>query len=222
VEDYFSEGSLIWLDADILIREKSHGSKSLDDFCKRFFGPPSGAPDVRPYSFDDLVSALNRVEPYDWASFLRDRVDAIHPHAPLGGITGSGWKLVYSDVRPDYWRLLEGKRKIFNFNYSLGLRVSGKDGEIIDVILGSPADQVGIAPATNVIAVNGLEFTPERLRDAVALAKRTTQPIDLEIREGDSHKTFRIDYHEGERFPHLVRDETRPDLLTEIIRPHAH
>jgi predicted metalloprotease with PDZ domain len=221
VEDYYSEGSLIWLEADVLIREKSNGAKSLDNFCRMFFGPPGGAPEVRSYSFDDLVSALNAVEPYDWASFFRNRVDAINPHAPLGGITGGGWKLVYSDVRPDYWRLLENKRKMFNFNYSLGFRVSGKDGEIIDVILGTPADKLGIAPATNVIAVNGLEFTPERLRDAVVLAKRSSKPIDLEVREGDSHKTFRIDYHEGERFPHLVRDETRPDLLTQIIRPHA-
>jgi predicted metalloprotease with PDZ domain len=143
------------------------------------------------------------------------------PRAPLAGIVNSGWKLVFTNVRPAYWKAIEDKQHVFNFNYSLGVRVNSETGIIIDVLLDSPAGKAGLVPATKLIAVNGEDFTAERLRDAVVGATRTTEPIELEVREGEYYKTYRIDYHEGERFPHLVRDETRPDLLTEIIRPHA-
>jgi predicted metalloprotease with PDZ domain len=141
-------------------------------------------------------------------------------HAPLGGITGSGWKLVYTDVPSGYWKMIEDEDGAFHFDYSLGFRVED-NGSIIDVLLDSPAGRAGIPPATKLLAVNGRDFTPRRLRDAVLAAKHTTEPIELEIREGEYHKTYRIDYHDGERFPHLVRDQTRPDLLSEIIRAHA-
>jgi predicted metalloprotease with PDZ domain len=220
-EDYYQESSLIWLEADVLIRQLSHGEKSLDDFCKKFHGAPSGPPEVKPFSFDDVVAGLNSVQPYDWASFLHYRVMVPTPRAPLAGITNSGWKLVYSDVRPAYWAAIEDKQHIFNFNYSLGFRVSDDDGTIIDVLLDSPAGKAGVPPATKLIAVNGKDFTAGRLRDAVVEAKHTAEPIEIEILEGEYHVTYRIDYHGGELFPHLVRDETRPDLLTEISRPHA-
>jgi predicted metalloprotease with PDZ domain len=176
---------------------------------------------VKPYTFEDIVNALNSVEPYDWASFLKDRVQVATAHAPLGGINGSGWRLVYTDVRPDYWKLIENNQHVYNFNYSLGFRVNGQDGTIIDVLLDSPAGSAGVPPATKLIAVNGRDFTADRLRDAVREAKNTSDTLELEVQEDTYHKTYRIDYHDGERFPHLVRDDTRSDLLTEIIRPHA-
>jgi predicted metalloprotease with PDZ domain len=220
-EDYYQESALIWLEADVLIRELSKGARSLDDFCKVFFGPPSGSPQLRPYAFDDVVAALKSVQPYDWASFLHDRVMVATPHAPLAGITNSGWKLVYTDVRPAYWKAIEDKQHVYNFNYSLGFRVNKEDGTIIDVLLDSPAGKAGIVPATTLIGINGEDFTADRLRDAVVEATHTTEPIELEVREGEYHTTYRIDYHDGERFPHLVLDERRPDILSDIIRPHA-
>ena len=42
-EDYYSEGQLIWLDVDTLIREKTGGKKSLDDFARSFFGGHDGS-----------------------------------------------------------------------------------------------------------------------------------------------------------------------------------
>jgi predicted metalloprotease with PDZ domain len=221
VEDYYPESALIWLEADVLIRELSKGTKSLDDFCKAFFGPPSGPPQLRPYGFDDIVAALKSVQPYDWASFLHDRVMVPTMHAPLGGITTSGWKLVYTDVRPAYSKAIEDKLHVYNFSYSLGFRVNSEDGTIIDVLLDSPAGKAGVPPAMKLVGVNGLVFTANRLRDAVVSAKHTGEPIELEVREGEYLKTYRMDYHEGEKYPHLVRDDSRPDLLSEIIRPHA-
>lgn len=221
VEDYYQESALVWLEADVLIRQLSKDQKSLDDFCKTFFGPPSGPPELKPYTFDDIVAALDSVEPYEWGAFFHDRIMVPTTHAPLAGITNSGWKLVYTDVRPAYWKAIEEKQHIFDSSYSLGFRVNKEDGTIIDVLLDSPAGRAGVPPATKLIAVNGEEFTADRLRDAIAHAKHGTGPIELEIREGAVHRTYRLDYHGGDRFPHLVRDDTRPDLLDEIIRPHA-
>jgi predicted metalloprotease with PDZ domain len=221
VEDYYQESALIWLEADVRIRERTNGQKSLDDFCKTFFRAPGGPPEVRAYGFDDIVAALNSTAPYDWASFLKDRVMVVTAEAPLGGIRESGWRLEYTDVRPDYWKAIEDKQHLANFNYSLGFRVNKETGTILDVLLDSPAGKAGIPPATKLLAVNGREFTADRLHDAVVEAKSSHEAIELETKQGDDHKLYRIDYHDGEKFPHLVRDEARPDILSEIIRPHA-
>jgi len=220
-EEYYPESGLIWLEADVLIRDLSHGTKSLDDFCRAFFGPPGGAPELKPYVLDDVLKALNAVQPYDWQKFFKDRIYTATAHAPLAGLTDGGWKLVYTEEVPDYYRRREDKRSIYDFRYSLGLIVHDTDEEITDVILGSPADQAGVPPAGKLIAVNGTRFTPKRLRQALREAKQTRDPIEVLVREGDAYKTYRIDYHGGDRYPHLVRDEPRPDVLGEIIRPHA-
>src|SRR5207302_5592305 len=94
--DYYPEGELIWLDVDTLIRRQTHGQKSLDDFCRLFYGGPSGAPKVVPYTFDDVVKALSQVAPYDWEKLLKQRVNAIGARAPLNGIEQAGWRLVYN------------------------------------------------------------------------------------------------------------------------------
>ena len=58
------------------IRQLSHGDKSLDDFVKAFDGPPSTGPMVKPYTFDDVVQAMNAVQPHDWAVFFRERLQS--------------------------------------------------------------------------------------------------------------------------------------------------
>ena len=68
-EDYYGEGLLIWLDVDTLIRDLSHGKRSLDDFAHDFFGIDNGSVGPVTYTFDDVVKALNAVQPYDWAGF---------------------------------------------------------------------------------------------------------------------------------------------------------
>ena len=128
--DYYAEGTLIWLEADVLIRQLSKGAKSLDDFCKLFHGGTSGPPALKPYNFDDVVAALNAVQPYDWAGFLNQRLHSTEARAPLGGIERSGWKLTYDGVRSDFWKAREETRKIIDLTYSIGMLISNDDGTI--------------------------------------------------------------------------------------------
>lgn len=216
--DYYAESSLIWMEADVLIRQMSKGSRSLDDFVRAWVVGPTGMPAVKPYTFDDVVATLNSIQPYDWRGFLNARVNAIAPHAPLGGIEGGGWKLVYTPARSEYWKLAEGDSRTADFSYSLGLRVKD-DGSILDVLVDRPAHRAGIAPTTKLIAVNGHQFSADYLREAVAAAVSSTAPIELLIKDGEYYKTYRVDYHGGEKYPRLERDATKPDLLSEIAKP---
>jgi predicted metalloprotease with PDZ domain len=222
--DYYEEGTLIWLDADVTIRTLSKGVKSLDDFCKLWAGPPSNppgvVPGVKPYTFNDVVQTLNAVQPYDWAKFLNDRLESTAPHAPLNGIVNGGYRLVYTDRRSDYQRNYEAVRKLVSVWYSLGLTARAS-GEVVDVHVGSPAFKAGLAPAVKIVAVNGREFDGSVLRRAVADAVKNPAPITLLIKDGDYFKTLSLDYHEGEKYPHLERDPSKPDLLSQIIGPHA-
>ena len=216
--DFYDEGELIWLEADTIIRQQTKGARSLDDFCKRFHGAPSGPPLVKPYTFDDVVNAMNEVAPYDWRTFFTTRVNSINPHAPLDGITNGGWRLVFNDVESDYQKAIEEAYKRADFSYSLGLNI-GEEGAVADVVPGMPAYTADIGPGMKIIAVNGRAYSNEALHEAIRAAKSTTKPIELTLRNGASVKVFEINYHGGERYPHLERDSSRPDLLAQIIKP---
>jgi predicted metalloprotease with PDZ domain len=215
--DFYDEGTLDWLWADVIIRQQSKGKKTLDDFCKLFHGAPSTGPMVKPYTFDDVVSALNQVVAYDWRGFWTDRLTSHGPGAPLGGVEGSGWKLVYDDVPSEMARGGEGGGHVNGGAYSIGLEVR-EDGTITDTIEDMPAAQAGIGPGMRLVAVNGRQYSPEILRDALRAGKTGTAPLELLIENTDYYKTYKLDYHGGERYPHLVRDESKPDLLSEIYQ----
>jgi predicted metalloprotease with PDZ domain len=218
--DFYEEGTLIWLDVDVKLRTLSKNKKSIEDFCRAFEGPPNTGPEVRPYTFDDVVQALNSVHAFDWASFLNEKLQSTSPRAPLDGIYNGGYKLVYTEERSDFWKAKEYTRRVVDLSYSLGL--SARDnGDIVDVHLNTPAYKAGVAPATRIIAVNGRQFSPTELHHAVADSAKGTAPIQLLIKDGEYYKTLSLDYHEGEKYPHLVRDKSKPDLIGEIIRPHA-
>jgi predicted metalloprotease with PDZ domain len=216
--DYYPEGTLIWLEADVLIRRLSNGAKSLNDFCRAFHGGPSGAPALKTYTFEDVVAGLTSVQPYDWAEFLNMRLHSTGPHAPLGGVENGGWKLVYNGVRSDFWKATEEERKLIDLAYSIGLKVK-EDGTIVDVAYGRPAQKAGVAPASKLIAVNNRQFTPTVLREAVQKTASSTEPLEVLIKVGEFYEVHRIDYHGGERYPHLERDPVSPDLLSAIIAP---
>jgi predicted metalloprotease with PDZ domain len=216
--DYYPEGTLIWLDVDVTIRQLSKGARSLDDFCRAFEGGPGGAPAMKTYDFADVVAVLNSVQPYDWANFLNSRLHSTEPHAPLGGIEHSGWKLVYDAERSEFLKAEEAEQKTLNLTYSLGLKVK-EDGTVVDIAYGGPAQKAGIAPAVAIVAVNNRQFTPTVLREAVEAAASAPKPLELLIKTGEYYETHRIDYHGGERYPHLVRDPAVPDLLSEILKP---
>lgn len=216
--DFYAEGDLIWLEADVLIRQKTNGRRSLDDFCRKFHGGNSGPPEVVAYTFDDVVATLNEIAPYEWREFFQSRVYAVNPRAPLGGIEASGWRLAYRDTLPDMLKSRESTGKFTDLRFSLGLAIK-EDGAITDVIAGSPADKAGIGPAMKLVAVDGRRWTPAILRAAVKSAKTGQAPIELLVENEEYFKTCKLEYHDGERYPYLERDEARPDLLTEILKP---
>jgi predicted metalloprotease with PDZ domain len=216
--DYYPEGELIWLEVDNTIREQSGGQRSLDDFCRRFHGGESGAPKVVPYTFDDIVRTLNQIAPYDWATLLKQRVKMTSTHAPLGGIEQGGWRLVYNNKPNSYVAAIEKLAKSTMLAYSLGVIV-GKEGDLVDVVPGSPAYQAGIGPGMKLVAVDGRRWTRDVLHDALARAQHDHQPIELIVETADFLKTYSIPYFEGERNPHLERTENQTDRLGDILKP---
>ena len=219
--DYYDEGSLIWLEADVLIRARSNGKLSLDDFCRRFHGGQDTPPVVKPYTFDDIVNTLNEVLPYDWRTFLRTRIYDVAPHAPLGGITNGGWKLVYTDKPNTEIRIQDHGRKSVDVSFSLGALLNN-DGTVIDVNPNFPAFKAGLAPGMKIVTVNGRTWSTEALHAAIASSKNSTAPIELVVENGSFTETYRVDYHGGERYPHLERDTTKPDVLDDVIKSRAH
>jgi predicted metalloprotease with PDZ domain len=219
--DYYPEGELIWLEVDAIIRQQTHGQRSLDDFCRRFHGGQSGLPTVVPYTFDDVVRSLNDVAPYDWASLLRERVGATSTHAPLGGIEREGWKVVYNDQPNVFTQAIEKLAKFADFSYSLGFTVA-EDGKLDDVIVGSPAYQSGLGPGMKLVAVNGRKWTPPVLHAAIKAAQGTAIPIELLVENAKFFQTYSISYHDGDKNPHLERVSAQPDLLNDLLKPLTH
>ncbi len=215
--DYYPEGELIWLEVDTIIRQQSQEQKSIDDFCRLFFGGESGPPKVVPYTFDDLVRALNQVAPYDWAGLLKTRVNSTDPRAPVGGIERGGWRLVYNDQPNVFIHTGEKLRKSVDASYSLGFSVR-ENGEFSDVIHGSPAYAVGIGPGMKLVAINGRAWSRDVLLDALRTSKDSKQSIDLLVENAKFFKTYSIAYHDGIRSPHLERIEGS-DVLGEILQP---
>ena len=215
--DYYDEDVLNWLWVDTIIRQQTKGKKSMDDFCHLFHGGQSGPPEVKTYTFDDVGNTLNQVAAYDWRGFWTERLANHGPGAPLGGIEGSGWKLVYDENRSELYRAQERDGGV-NAAYSIGLLLK-EDGEIADTIEGMPAAKAGIGPGMKVVAVNGRRFTGEVLRDALKAGKSNSEPLQLLVENTEYYRTYKLDYHGGEKYPHLVRDESKPDMLSDILKP---
>lgn len=218
--DYYDEGNLIWLDVDGMIREQTGGKKSLDDFCRLFQGGGDTGPLTKTYTFDDIVKGLNDVSPHDWGAYLTGRMRSLDHHAPLAGIERGGWKLVYRDTMSELQKAIEEVRKVVDMRYSLGVSLD-EEGEILDCIPGTPAAVAGLSPGMKVIALDGKKYTRYVVRDVFRLAAGTTSPTEVIAQNGDFFRTYRVDYHGGERYPFLERVATRPDLLGAIIKARA-
>jgi predicted metalloprotease with PDZ domain len=216
--DYHAEGALIWLEVDVLIRQRTAGKRSLDDFCRLFFGGVSGPPEVVEYDLADVVKTLGQITAHDWRGFFETRLTSTSQRAPLGGIEGSGWLLAWSDSVSGYERAQEKTWKNTDLRFSLGLELD-KDGVITEVVPGSVAAQAGLAPGLKPCAVNGRRFNVERLREALRAGKNGTEPLELLAEDGDFVRAFRLDWRGGELYPVLVRDSLKPDLLSEILGP---
>jgi predicted metalloprotease with PDZ domain len=220
-EDYYSESALIWLDADTWIRQHSKGARSLDDFARAFFGINDGSFSVVTYTFEDIVKALNAVEPNDWAAFLRQRLDAIGKPVPEDGFHRGGYKLVYTDTPSDYQSTTEDQRKRVDLLNSIGIEIddkdSGKDGRLSQVIWDSPAFKAKLTEGAQILAVNGIAYDADVLKDAIRAAHGKPAPIELIVKTGDRYIVADLDYHDGLRYPHLERDTAEPARLDEIL-----
>ena len=211
--DYYDEGDLLWLEVATIIQRESHGTKSIDDFCHAFHGGSNNGPEVKTYSFDDLVNLLKQMAPFDWAAFFHGRLNSTSAEAPVEGIENAGWKLVFN-AEPSK---LTGRRANVGEIYSIGLQL-GSDGAVNDAIVGSPAFEAGISSGMKVAGVNGRVFKEDLLADAIKAAKGTSQPINLLVIDDEYYRNVSINYHGGPRYPHLVRDETKPDFMDELIK----
>jgi predicted metalloprotease with PDZ domain len=222
-EDYYAEGMLIWLDVDTLIRERSHGKRSLDDFAKAFFGIDDGSTTTVTYTFDDVVAALNAVEPYDWAGFLRDRLDGTGRPAPLDGLRRGGYRLVYDSTPSEFESNRDEGRKRLNLTFSVGLELEN-NGAVITSIWDSPAFKAGLTEGGQVLAVNGVAYSNDLLKDAIRAAVTDHDPIQLIVKNADRYQVVNLDYHAGLRYPHLERDPARrgaPGSLDAILAPNT-
>jgi predicted metalloprotease with PDZ domain len=218
--DFYDEGLLLWLDVDGIIRERTGGARSLDDFCRRFHGGQGGEPTVRPYAFDDVIETLGEVAAYDWRGYFIHHLNATSPRAPLDGVLRSGWRLVYTDSMTAYERSLLKEHDRTDLSWSLGFYLA-KDGVMGDVIEGSPASRAGLGPGMKLVAVNGRRWTAEVLEDALRAAKADRKPVELLVANGDFYRTHRVAYTEGPRYPRLARDAAREDRLTRILEPRV-
>ena len=216
--DYYPEGELVWLDADMTIRSLTSGKRSLDDFCRAFYGGTSGHPQLKPYTFDDIVAALNGVAPNDWRTFLNQRLTSTAATAPVGGIEQAGWHLVYNNKPNTVLQVNDERNHGADLSASLGFTVK-ENGSVGDVVPNSIAARAGLAPGARIIAVNGRAFDLKRLRDIVKASISATAPTEIIIRNGDFFTTASVDYRGGERYPHLERVTGKPDWMEALVKP---
>lgn len=219
--DFYDEGLLVWLEADVTLRRLTGGRRSLDDFCRAFHGGQDGTPAVRTYSFEDVVAELGRLAPYNWREFFERRVQAVASEAPLGGVEGAGWRLGWSVERPELQEKREADSGQLDFAAALGL-VFEADGRVLDVVADGPAERAGVGPAMRVVAVDGRRFSAEVLRDALrASAQGAERKVELLVENDDYFSTAAVEVPGGERHPRLERIAGAPDLLAKILAPRG-
>lgn len=216
-QDFYFEGALIWLEADAIIRRKTQGARSLDDFCVRFLGKNPSAGGVVPYDLAEVVRYLKDTADHDWETFLRGRVERPLEALPLELVGQIGYRLEYAP-RPPARDQQRGRRDI-SARHSLGL-IFGGDGQIVDVVPGMAGDRAGLAPGMKVMGINGRLYSPQRLQDALADSV-ALRKIELLLVEGDRFRTLTLDYADGPKYLELVRDGAKPDVLAEILKPRA-
>jgi predicted metalloprotease with PDZ domain len=217
--DYYDESRLVWLEADMIIRNATKGKRSLDDFARAFFGVEPGRMAPLTYVFDDVVRELVRVAPYDWAGFLRGKLDSHERAAPLHGLAMSGWRLAFSEKPSEFFKAAETRARYADFTHSLGIEVANEGDRITEVGWGSPAFEAGLAPNATLLAVNGRSYKAEWLRDVISDAKTSGEAIELLVKAGDLYRTVRVNYKGGLRYPKLERIDGTPDRLSELFAP---
>ncbi len=217
-EDYYNEGSLMWLEADMLIRTETDNDKSLDDFARAFFGGREGDWGEVTYDFGDVVAALNAVHPHDWATFLHERMRTAGRPAPVGGIEAAGYRLVWRDTPNVFDRDRMAERKSFDLTHSLGM-VIDKDGVAGSILWEGPAFRADIVNGTKIVAVGGMAYSKDRLEAAIRAAADGKTPLELLVERDGRYRTVEIAWHGGLRWPHLEKTGNGPDWFDRLLAP---
>lgn len=218
--DFYNEGTLIWLDADVTIRRLTKGARSLDDFCKRFHGGGTGLPEVKTYTFADVVADLNAVAPYDWQGFLTERIARRSAGAPLGGIEGGGWRLTYDDSISPLQKSEEEVWETVDVRYALGVLLD-KTAKVVDVLPDGNAWKAGVAPGMVLVAVNGRRYDKHVLRDAIRATKDAPADLKLLLENDAFFREIPVAVKGGERYPRLARAPSGDDVIGAILAPRA-
>ncbi len=222
--DYYEEGALVWLEADMKLRELSGGARSLDDFCRRFFGAREGvamgAPALLPYTFDEVLAALGGVAIHDWRGFFAERVERVREHAPAGGLAAAGWKLGYGAERNRFIAGRELSREVLDWSWVLGIKTND-DGELLEVVQDSPAFAAGLAPGGKIVGVDGMKWSPEELRSALDAAVAGERPLALLVERAGELSTAPVVPVRGAVDPRLERIAGTADGLAAIFAPRA-
>jgi predicted metalloprotease with PDZ domain len=176
---------------------------------------------VVPYTFDDVVAALNKVQPHDWAGFWTERLNRLRPGAPLEGIEAAGWRLAFTAEPSSMHVAHEADDKDLDLHYSLGFYVDDEGATIGDVIPRSPADAAGASPGSHIIALNGYKWSKELLHDTLAAQPGAGGKLELLVEKDSTYKTLELNYDGGERYPNLLREPGTDDLLRQIATPRG-
>jgi predicted metalloprotease with PDZ domain len=209
--DYYPEGDLLWLEADSVIRRQTQQKKSLDDFLRAFHGGASNGPELKTYTFEELVQAINAITSYDWAKFFNDHLNSTAAEAPVLGLDFEGWRVIYS-ADP-----LKNDKSVSATTYSIGL-VLGADGTVVDSFNGRAAFSAGVSSGMKVVGVNGRVYAADILADAIKASTTSRDPITLLLTNNGFYLTCKLDYHAGEHYPHLQRNDN-PDMLADVLKP---
>ena len=217
-EDYYNEGMLIWIEADAIIRQGTKGARGMDDFARAFFGINNGDWGEVTYTFDDIVNTLDDVMPYDWRGFLTDRLTQTSTGAPLGGFARSGYALEYTDTPPNSLVRQMKAGKYLDLTWSLGLTV-GKGAKVTAVVWDGPAYKAGLAVGPEVVAVNGVPYSDDVMKDAVTAAKIGAAPIRLTIKTDARVRDVLVAWHDGLRYPRLAKTGAGDGPLDLLLAP---
>jgi predicted metalloprotease with PDZ domain len=215
--DYYPEMYLVWLQADALIRQLTHDTRSLDDFCRSFYGTVDGRTEVIPYDLPDVVAALQKIAPYDWSAYFQAKVDGLVQSASLEPLRALGWNLAFKPEPSKAFRALESASKETNLMFSLGLAVT-EEGTIADIVTGAAAARSGLAPNMQIVAVNGRKFSSARLRTAVEESVQRGF-VEVIVENEEFFSTKKILWQKGHRYPVLTRIEGQPDGLSVVLKP---
>lgn len=217
--DFYTEGELVWLDVDTIIRELSHGRKSLDDFLHLYSAPALTGPITKTYTREDIEHLLNEVQPYDWHAFFQRYVYSIAPEPPHGDFARAGFRLVWNDKPNEFIEAGSAMRHYDDESYGIGLMITDK-GVIANVREGSAAWNAQLGPQMTVLAVDGQHYSPDVLHYAIRQAQHAKAPISFVIEQNGWVSTYRVNYHGGLRYPHLERIPGTQDMLAKIMAPH--